>query len=1356
MKDVIIEAYTGQKGEYMKKKKTIYRWLAAVLLLTLGIFGIVQSGDYSFMAAETELLKVSVVEPDKLVDGKDSKTNIPEKSELGDHLKANTRGKVETGDHSEDVALEKGGTEDYLKENTSGEEGTGDYLEGDTSEEGGMRDYPEEETFGEGGTGDHSEGENFGEAGTEDYSKADISEKPGAEEYLEPNAPGKPGSMGQAETDISGKQGDREYWETDTEDETEEPKNTENADNDLPEKQPQDIGKDEKPFGDEEPATEMEVGTEQGMQSVLTIETENPENNMKTDKSTENQEVILIDGESQQTKRLYGNSTEQRSSPMGFPILRYQNGQNWPEGYEHYFNGNAQSSERIGFNGDVYKDYFTLEYSVTLKDENNKGKIGVRYNKIGKYQGKDIDMKVLVTDWGYTKRMVVTGTYVSIASFENGQNIAPNVAFSKKRPRFFVTGTDYIDFQFQFFESGTETPIAVKGHSTAVDIDTKQGVKFLSGIDSAYVAADSDLLIDENNKVYTDTVPNTTSTNQKRWVAFNFSSQNHKARFYCGYYWDRLNHSNATEDYGYASSFDIIEFKPEVFCEIEKECSVTVKKTDAETGNSLTGAVFTLDQWSMAGNKYISVGNLTDRGDGSYILDRLAYTDDNQGMFKVRELQAPPGHTSEGWSQEFTMDGFEQGHMFSYEVTNPPIKTRIEILKKDRDTGTVLAGAVYSVYSDKECKNKVMDTGRTGNDGRGITPEFVKRQQSYYVKETAAPEGYFLDDTVFTVQVPDNDTVQVERTDQKALGKIAVAKKADRTTGASLNKISGRYEGTKNSGSYGPGERITFSIRVTNTGNIAVRNIRVSEMLNDELKSIVKEGSAVYEAPKDGKTENGLSIQGTISQEDPFVLNLDILEPGDGVNLLFSCQVADNLNKMPESCINQVTVTGQYEVPNGGGLAEIVPDEDDSDTDRVCVVFPSIAVTKLADRTKGVTMVDGTYQGERENGCYSFSENVDYEIRVKNTGTVPVMDLLVEERLSEELQEVVEPGSIFYKNIEELKSEKGTLVKADTVKDRPLCLILDKLEPEDSVTLHLVLKIIDKGERNFVGLPNVAAVTGIYQIPGTEKTPDIPKDEDDEDEEKIDIQGGKILLHKESSIDKEALSGAVFEIRTLEEKVISTLVTDKQGIAESKYLPFGGYKIVEVEAPEGYELMNTFLSVELTEQNILIEHTVENEKAPIETEPPSSEPAETEPETLPVKTEPETLPVGTEPGTLPAETEPFTPKETEKESSSTETEPGTLPSETEPTSSQGMKPEPPHQKDTEHETKKTVWTKDPGVNPPKDPETDVIGTPAPQSTGAQPVSTGDETNLIPLAVTLIFAAVLLIFGIVWRLGRKKV
>ncbi len=109
-------------------------------------------------------------------------------------------------------------------------------------------------------------------------------------------------------------------------------------------------------------------------------------------------------------------------------------------------------------------------------------------------------------------------------------------------------------------------------------------------------------------------------------------------------------------------------------------------------------------------------------------------------------------------------------------------KCEIALTKKDSETGNGVSGAVYGIYSDKDCTDLVAEMPETDSSGSS-SAEFVMRQSTYYVKEISASANYLISTSAKNVSVTANQTANVTVTEDEARGKITV-KKIDTETGA--------------------------------------------------------------------------------------------------------------------------------------------------------------------------------------------------------------------------------------------------------------------------------------------------------------------------------------------------------------------------------------------------------------------------------------------------------------------------------------------------------------------------------------------------------------------------------------------
>ena len=114
--------------------------------------------------------------------------------------------------------------------------------------------------------------------------------------------------------------------------------------------------------------------------------------------------------------------------------------------------------------------------------------------------------------------------------------------------------------------------------------------------------------------------------------------------------------------------------------------------------------------------------------------------------------------------------------MSAFRITQTDVT--FSLLKVNKDTQVLIgkspvdnSTAVYGVYSDKGCTNKVAEI-KIGDNGRGS----VKLPNgTYYAKEIKAPTGYALDETVYTLSAGNTVTVPEEVLD----GTIKINKTAE-------------------------------------------------------------------------------------------------------------------------------------------------------------------------------------------------------------------------------------------------------------------------------------------------------------------------------------------------------------------------------------------------------------------------------------------------------------------------------------------------------------------------------------------------------------------------------------------------
>lgn len=112
-------------------------------------------------------------------------------------------------------------------------------------------------------------------------------------------------------------------------------------------------------------------------------------------------------------------------------------------------------------------------------------------------------------------------------------------------------------------------------------------------------------------------------------------------------------------------------------------------------------------------------------------------------------------------------------------------QAQVSIIKRDKASGKVLAGAIYGLYSDKACKNLIKQMPPT--DAKGASSVTLqKTQDTIYLREISVPKGYVLDTTAYGVNLVVGENTVVNVTDEEQLASITVYKNGEALTGANV------------------------------------------------------------------------------------------------------------------------------------------------------------------------------------------------------------------------------------------------------------------------------------------------------------------------------------------------------------------------------------------------------------------------------------------------------------------------------------------------------------------------------------------------------------------------------------------
>ncbi|MBQ8379655.1 MAG: hypothetical protein IJX34_02445 [Clostridia bacterium] len=329
-----------------------------------------------------------------------------------------------------------------------------------------------------------------------------------------------------------------------------------------------------------------------------------------------------------------------------------------------------------------------------------------------------------------------------------------------------------------------------------------------------------------------------------------------------------------------------------------------LEKTDSTEKQSLAGAVFSATLNSDPTKVYYS--SVTDET-GYCIITELPY-----GTYTIRETTIPDtaynGEFYVGTStarvttfEQFievdnsTNDPYRWG-----DITDVAKKMQIKIYKEDSVTGTQtqgdakLEGAEYTLYRDEACTDPVETIViRKQADGTYSATSGWYLVGTYYVKETKAPEGYLIDETVYTVaqnpaeQTEEHSYHSITSKDEVMKGRVIVT------------KYDNKWNSTEDSPSAGAILRLTLDSNPDTYYEVTLDKHGNGEFYNDVLKdfapytipygkytvteikeSDASEGTHYFIQPEgiDLTDEGDKDVENRIFDDEPVPMRLHIIK----------------------------------------------------------------------------------------------------------------------------------------------------------------------------------------------------------------------------------------------------------------------------------------------------------------------------------------------------------------------------------------------------------------------------------------------------------------------------------------------
>ena len=548
----------------------------------------------------------------------------------------------------------------------------------------------------------------------------------------------------------------------------------------------------------------------------------------------------------------------------------------------------------------------------------------------------------------------------------------------------------------------------------------------------------------------------------------------------------------------------------------------------------------------------------------------------------------------------------------------------VEVVKKDSAADVNLAGSVFGIYSDADCKNLITTMPETDSNGKS-SATIVKTQDTVYLKEITAPKGYVVNTTAYNVKLVASKTTTTTVPDKEQLGELTVYKEGQVLAGAEVseNGTAFQYENRRQKGAvYNvyAGEDIfsAYGAKIYSKGDLVKENLSTDENGACILKNmhlgtyVVKE----MQAP-----ENFYNA----GEEKTVTLSY----AGQSVEVVFSDVTFTNDRQKAD--VSVVKKDKDTENPLSGGVFAMYAGSDITDADGNVVVKKGTLIEKAttgadgkaafnADLPIGFSYVvkeeqapQGYLRNSKDVYTFKFSYTSDSEPKVSFTHTFVnervKAKISLEKRDAETKQAVAQGDATLEKAVYGLYARNdivhpdgitGVIYKAG---EQVATLTTDKNGQASVDGLYLgdyyvkeispsVGYLADETEHdlvcNYEGDLVAEVKRDCTSLEQVMKQPfQIIKAANNGKTDADLLKGAGFTAYLESSLTKKADGSYDFASATpvvIGENGATEMFTDEKGYACSIALPYGTYIVRETTTPHNYTPVDDF-TVRITENN---------------------------------------------------------------------------------------------------------------------------------------------------------------------------
>ena len=590
--------------------------------------------------------------------------------------------------------------------------------------------------------------------------------------------------------------------------------------------------------------------------------------------------------------------------------------------------------------------------------------------------------------------------------------------------------------------------------------------------------------------------------------------------------------------------------------------------------------------------------------------DGIARTKElTRGKYYYREVSVPQNNIIvDNNIYEFDMNGT----VIEKTVVNKYVKGSLKIVKVD-EYNKPLEGVKFQILN---ADKKVIETVTTNKDGIAEVNNLIKG--TYYYKEVEAPENVVMDTNEYKFEINTQNQVVVKNIVNKLVkGSLKIIKvdeynkPLEGVTFEILNEqkqvvdtITTDKNGVAQSKELQNGKyyyrevKVPDNIVLDNTlyefdmNGVVVEKTVVNKYVKGTIKIIkVDENETPIEGVKFEILNESKEVVDTITtNKDGIAESKELIK---GIYYYREVEAPDNVIIDKNEYKFEITTNNQVVIKNivnklvKGSLKIVKVDEFNKPLEGVTFEILDAnknVIDKITTNDSGIAVSD-----KLQKGTYYYRE-------VKAPDNIVIDNNIYEFKIEEENQIVV-------KNIvNNYKKGKIEIYKIDKEDKKPISgvkfeILNESKEVVDTITTDkdgiAVSKDLIVGKYYY----REVEAPSIYVIDSNEYSFDL--NENNEIVKKT-VENEKVLgrlqILKLDKDTKQPLEGVKFQILNEQKQVVDEIVTNKDGIATTKYLQKGVYYYKEISAPEHYIFSDEEVKFEITKNEELLEKTVYNEK----------------------------------------------------------------------------------------------------------------------------------------------------------------